>query len=254
MKIALSIAGLDPSAGAGILADIKTFSSLGIYGTSVITAITIQNTKGVEGIWPVPSMVLRQELECLLRDFSFSGVKLGMLYTPENVEVVSEVIKEYNLPNIVLDPIIASSSGRALLKEDALDKIKEKLLPLVDVITPNLLEASVLWGKEIRDIVDMERAAQSIYEFGVKGVVITGGHLKGKEVMDVFFDGVKCHRFSSVREERDPHGTGCVFSSALLALRCREVQWLEAIERAKSFVCRAISKSFKPAQGAFVLC
>ncbi len=255
MKIALSIAGFDPSCGAGVQADIKTFSSLGIYGVSVLTAITIQNTQEVERVYGVSAEIVRRQIECILKDFSILGVKIGMLYTPENIKVVSDILKEYSLRNIVLDPVVMSSSGTSLLLDGGLEEMKERLLPMVDLITPNLREASLLSGEDVKDIGQMEWAARKISRLGVRMVVVTGGHIGGRDVPDVFFDGRRCHRlFSSRIEGRDPHGTGCAYSSSIVALRCRGMGWLDAVARAKDFVARAISKSFKPGQGAFVLC
>ncbi len=255
MRAALSIAGFDPCAGAGVLADIKTFFSLGVYGISVASSMTIQNTCGVYGVYPLSPLLIKEQLTCLLRDLSICGVKVGMLYGKEQVEAVVEVIRGFALEGVVVDPVFYSSSGVELLTREALEIMKKELLPLAEVVTPNLKEASILLDKEIRDISEMRIAAREIYNLGCKRVLIKGGHLLDNNATDIYFDGNYYREISMPRIlNRDPHGTGCMYSSAIVAYWCKGEDWIDAIFRAKEFVHNAILRSFKPGQGAFILC
>lgn len=245
MKIrkALTIAGSDPCAGAGLQADLRTFVSLGVYGMSAPTAITIQNTKGVKDIIPLPEGSLRKQLKTLLEDVEIDALKTGMLLTKENVLAVEEAVKRYKIKKFVLDPIIKSSTGVELLKKDSVLLLKKRLFPLAMIITPNINEAEILTGIKIKDERDVGFAAKMLYEMGPKNVLIKGGHLKG-EPNDFLYNGKKFKIFKGKRVKGIKlHGTGCVFSAAITAYLAKGLSVEEAVRRAKRFINIAIKKS-----------
>lgn len=250
---ALTIAGLDPSGGAGIIADIRTFNTLRVYGIGVVTAITLQNTKGVNNISTVPTDVVSSQLKTLFSDIVPDAIKTGMLYEAEIIEVVSEVLREFGVKNIVIDPVMVSSTGVKLLKEDAVDVLKARLLPLALVVTPNLHEASILSTIEVEDIGTMKKAAEIIKDMGPTFVIIKGGHLHGKPV-DLIYDGMSFGMFGGERvEDKKLHGVGCVFSAAITAYLARGHTLRDAAGRAKEFIIEGIKGSVQIGSGMDII-
>lgn len=244
MKTVLSIAGSDPSGGAGIQADIKTFCAYKVYGMAAITSLTVQNTAGVQDVFHVPSPFLINQLKAIHQDIRIDAVKIGMLDTLENVLAVSQFIEEANLSNVVLDPIFISTSGRSLLNEDAIHLLKETLLSFCTLVTPNLMEASILTGINIVDVNSMKDAATTLFtKTGVKNVLIKGGHLEGKAI-DVLFDGMKFETFEATKVPRATHGTGCTLSAAIAAGLASEFDMRTSVAKAKEYVLKAIKSGF----------
>ncbi len=247
MKIALTIAGSDPTGGAGLQADQKVFRAFGIHGCAVVSAITAQNSEGVDSLFPVERDFIERQLNVLLSDISPQAVKLGMLYKKTTVELIAEVFKNYSLNNLVIDPIISSSSGMNLVEDGMLDALIDALFPLSRVITPNIHEASVLTGRKIQDKKDMEDAVKILKSMGPEIIVITGGHLD-KRAQDLYYDG-EFHVLEGAKMEGEYHGTGCVFSAAITALLALGHSPLEAVRRAKVFVKNAIERAYRPGKG-----
>lgn len=241
MKRILTIAGSDSGGGAGIQADLKAITVLGGYGLSVITALTAQNTIGVQGVHAVPIDFIAAQLDSVLSDIGADAVKTGMLATPEIVETVADGIKRYNIQRLVVDPVMVAKSGDALLAEDARETLKSVLLPLATVVTPNLPEAAVLCGFAVNTLEGMHAAARRIYELGPSCVVIKGGHLQDRP-LDLLFDGENFHTFDAPRlNQRNTHGTGCTFSAALATNLANGLAMLDAVGQAKEFITRAIA-------------
>lgn len=247
MKAALTIAGSDPSGGAGLQADLKVFRALGLHGLSVVTTITVQNSEGVESLLPVNNNFLERQLHALLSDIRPHAVKLGLINKTSAVVTVSEVFKTYSLGNLVIDPVISSSSGKGLVKEQTLNVLKRKLFPLSRVITPNIHEASILSNIKIENRKDMEEAAKELKKMGPEVVVITGGHLKEKAT-DLYYDG-EFHVLEGRKIKGEYHGTGCTFSACITALLALDIIPLKAVRRAKEFVSNAIEKAYYPGRG-----
>lgn len=247
MIMALTIAGSDPSGGAGIQQDIKVFRAFGVYGLSVVSSLTAQNSKGVEAIMPVPGLFVEQQLETLLSDMKPSAAKTGMILTTANVTAVVSAIKRHALKNVVVDPVLLSSTGRSLSNRGLPKIIREKLLPLCTVVTPNIHEASVLSGIRIMTLHDMEKAAMRLAGLGASNVIITGGHLTGA-ANDLVYDG----SFHYLKGEKIPgefHGTGCAFSAALTAELARGSDVLSAAISAKKFLKKMFTKTFSSGRG-----
>jgi hydroxymethylpyrimidine/phosphomethylpyrimidine kinase len=244
MEIALTIAGSDSGGGAGIQADLKTFHQFGVFGTSVITAITAQNTRGVTDWSAVSVGMLRAQLEAVLSDLRPAAFKSGMLPNAEIIWEVAASISAQKLSNYVLDPVMVATSGDVLVESDAVSAIRSRLFPLAAVATPNLDEAEVLLGERFRDEAGMTRAARTLTtEFGAKAVLVKGGHLTGTEVVDVLFDGeITVFRHPRV-DTTSTHGTGCTLSAAITALLSRGVVLREAVRIATDFVHRAIAEA-----------
>lgn len=238
--VALTIAGSDSGGGAGIQADLKTFSAFGVFGKTVITSVTSQNTLGVQAVDDLPVGVVESQLKSIFEDGKCQAVKTGMLGNDQIVDRIASLLKRYRVKNLVVDPVIFSSSGKRLLTAEGVEMMKERLLPLAHLVTPNIREAEILSGVKIRQLSDMKRAARKILKLGVRAVVLTGGHLKGKPE-DLFLDNNGMQVLSSERlSESDPHGTGCVFSSAITAGLASGLQTLPAVQEAKAFIGRAI--------------
>lgn len=238
MLVVLSIAGYDPSGGAGVLADVKTFSAFGCFGVAAITSLTSQNTAGVYGAFHQSAEVLLAQIEPLIRDFQIAAVKVGMLPTRQSMEVVAETIERYRLPNVVVDTVLRSSSGYDLVGEDAIGCFIEKVLPLADVVTPNLAEASRLAGFEVTDLEGMKSSARRIHEMcsSAGSVLVKGGHLL-EEATDILFDGREFQVFSAPRiATRNTHGTGCTLSSAIAALLAGGCDIQQAAVTAKRYL------------------
>lgn len=251
MKTALTIAGSDPTGGAGLQADLKVFRAFEVHGLSVVSAITAQNTRGVDSLFPVERIAFEKQLRTLLSDIKPDALKMGMIYGSYAVGVISQIVTDYSLKNLVIDPVTVSSSGMSLVENGTLDLIREKLFPLSRVITPNIYEASVLTGIMIEDRKGMEDAARALKETGPDVVVITGGHLE-EIALDLYFDG----NFHSVEGEKirgEYHGTGCAFSAAVTALLALGHNPLEAVRRSKEFINDAIKRAYHPGSGMGLL-
>ncbi|MGH1378701.1 MAG: bifunctional hydroxymethylpyrimidine kinase/phosphomethylpyrimidine kinase [Alphaproteobacteria bacterium] len=234
----LSIAGSDPSGGAGIQADLKTFSALGSYGMAVITALTAQNTMGVRGAVDLPVAFVSDQLRSVFDDIRVDAVKIGMLGNADIVYEVAEVIKEYKPLNVVVDPVMVSTSGDALISSDAVEAMKKHLFPVSDLITPNIPEAEKLSRKVV---IDMETAARNLLELGSRAVLLKGGHLKGGVSQDVlvYDEFVKTYDAKRVKTQ-NTHGTGCTLSSAVATYLGRGFTLEESVESAKVYVTNAI--------------
>jgi hydroxymethylpyrimidine/phosphomethylpyrimidine kinase len=241
----LSIAGVDPSGGAGLLADLKTFSALGAYGTGVVAALTAQNTLGVTGVHPVPVAFIAQQLDTLFADVRIDTVKLGMLGSSEIVSSVAAALRRHRVTRLVVDPVMVSKSGHHLLAPDAVAALRAEILPLAEIITPNLPEAEVLLNcPPIRTLADMRTAARALHALGPRIVVLKGGHLDGADSPDVIDDGVTQTELHSPRiQTKNTHGTGCTLSAAIAALLPRHPDPLAAIRAAKTYLTSAIAAS-----------
>jgi hydroxymethylpyrimidine/phosphomethylpyrimidine kinase len=250
VKTALTIAGSDPSGGAGIQADLKTFSRLHVYGMSVITALTAQNTSGVNGVMEVPPDFVARQLDAVLTDIHVDAAKTGMLLAAGIVEVVAQKVREHQIRSLVIDPVMVSTSGAPLLNGDAIGTFRRTLLPLALVITPNVDEARILTGKAITTIADMEEAALQVHGMGAPYVLIKGGHMAGDDVTDVLFDGTDFSHFQSRRiHSSDTHGTGCVLSAAITAEIAAGKGIKEAVQVARELVREAIRHGLRLGKG-----
>ncbi|MDQ0195585.1 bifunctional hydroxymethylpyrimidine kinase/phosphomethylpyrimidine kinase [Paenibacillus wynnii] len=244
MKIfkALTIAGSDSGGGAGIQADLKTFQELGVYGMSALTAVTAQNTLGVQGVFPIEKEAVAQQLTSIGEDLQPAAVKTGMLFSADIIRVVAEKVKGYGWTNLVVDPVMVAKGGSKLLQQEAVQSLITSLLPLALVTTPNIPEAEILTGLTISNLNDREEAARRISAMGSRYVVMKGGHDSSSEgVIDILFDGQEFHYLESKRvETRHTHGTGCTFSAAVTAELARGKTVLEAVRTAKAFIQAAI--------------
>ena len=241
MKRALTIAGSDSGGGAGIQADLKTFAAHGVYGTSALTALTAQNTRGVTGVYPVPAEFVTQQIEAVVGDIGCDAVKTGMLATTAIVEAVAAAVEALELPNLVVDPVMIAKGGDRLLQKDAVQAIKSTLLRWARVVTPNVPEAEVLAGISIETLDDMRKAAEIILQLGPQSVIVKGGHLKGSESIDllVHADGESALRAPRLTV-RNTHGTGCTFAAAIAARLARGESLDEAARGAKEYVAGAM--------------
>ena len=242
----LAIAGSDPSGGAGIQADLKTFSALRAYGCAALTSLTAQSTQGVTGIHPVPAAFVREQVETLLADVRLNAVKIGMLGTAEVVEVVTDLVRDQLTCPVVLDPVMVSTAGSRLLDQDAVEAIRA-LTPLADVITPNLAEAAVLLGRDEQastaavTIEAMRQQARALRDLGAPRVLLKGGHATGLQAVDVWVDGDTLRVLRARRiDTANTHGTGCTLSSAVAALVPQRHTWLEAVTDAKAYLTGAL--------------
>jgi len=250
---ALTIAGSDSGGGAGIQADLKTFSAFRVFGMSVVTAITAQNSVGVQGVHNVPPEFVSMQLDSVLSDFGTDAAKCGMLSTAAIIRVVAAKLREYRVEKLVVDPVMIAKSGDALLERDAREALIAEVLPLALVVTPNLHEASALGGIPIGSREDMEEAARKIGKLGPRHVLVKGGHLKG-EAVDILFDGREFTAFSVPRiESANTHGTGCTFSAAIAAGLAQGRPLTEAVREAKAYVTRAIREGFSAGRGVGAL-
>ena len=236
----LVIAGSDSGGGAGIQADLKTISALGAFGMTAITVLTAQSTTGVYGVVEMPPEFVARQIEVCISDIGCNAVKTGMLSSATLIEVVAREIREYRLDPLVVDPVMIAKSGAPLLKPDAIDALKTKLLHLATIITPNLHEAGALTGREIQTLVQMKEAARAIHGMGPRNVVVKGGHLAGVAT-DVLFDGSEVTEFYAERvETKNTHGTGCIFASAIAACLAQGLGVPGSVAAAKEFVTAAI--------------
>lgn len=243
IKQVLTIAGSDSGGGAGIQADIKTFQELGVYGTSVLTAVTAQNTKGVSGIFPLGRTAVRQQLDAIGSDFDIAALKTGMLFDAGVIEETAEGIRRYAWSQVVVDPVMIAKGGASLLQEEAVSALKIHLLPLATIVTPNIPEAEVLSGIEIHDLETRAEAARRILEFGAGAVVIKGGHGSDPDFTEDFYLN-KGGETLLLRSNRIPtsqtHGTGCTFAAALTAEIAKGASLNEALFTAKQFIQAAL--------------
>lgn len=253
MKKVMTVAGSDSGGGAGIQADLKTFAAMRVYGTSAITALTAQNTLGVTGIHVVPPDFVAMQMDAVLEDITIDAVKTGMLGSVENVHVLRNRIDKYRIPNLVTDPVMVATSGDSLVEGDQVklcDAIKELLMPVSRVVTPNIPEAELMTGKSITCIDDMKAACEEIFGWGAASVVVKGGHLDHEDSVDILFDGSFFHEFRDKRiHTTNTHGTGCTFASAVAAGLAGGLEVYEAVETARTFVRRALVNSFPVGHG-----
>jgi hydroxymethylpyrimidine/phosphomethylpyrimidine kinase len=246
---ALTIAGSDSGGGAGIQADLKTFSAFRVFGMSVITAVTAQNSLGVQGVENLPPAFVAQQLRSVLDDFGTDAAKCGMLSTAAIIEAVAETLTQHRVEKLVVDPVMVAKSGDPLLQADARTALADRILPLALVVTPNLPEAEVLAGMRVVEPEDMEEAARRIHLMGPRYVLVKGGHLKG-DATDLLWNGREFTRFPGPRvDSANTHGTGCTFSAAIAAGLARGQALGDAIRSAKAYVTRAIREGFKAGRG-----
>ena len=249
----MTIAGSDPCAGAGVQLDLRIFERLGVYGLTVITAVTAQNTLGVQKINPVPPRIVAAQIDSVVQDIGVNACKIGMLFTPTTVNAVARRIERREIPNVVLDPMIAAKDGTLLLSVAGIKRIKRWLIPKALVVTPNVPEAEVLSGKPIRNREDMKDAAAIIHSSGCKYVFLKGGHLDGEPV-DLLFDGNSFVELPGMRIEGKPvHGTGCALSSALTARIALGDTVEEAAVFAKDFVAGLIRTAVNLGKGSLLI-
>lgn len=241
---ALTIAGSDSSGGAGIQADLKTFTVFRVYGMSAVTALTAQNTCGVTGIVPVAPAFVRQQIEAVATDVGVDAAKTGMLANREIIGAVAVAVQAHRISRLVVDPVMVAQTGATLLESDASAALREQLLPLALVVTPNTIEAEVLLNRPVRNIADMRAAARELAATGARTVLVKGGHLSDGDAVDVFFDGSELHELGSPRiATRHTHGTGCMLSAAIAAGLAQGLDVWDAITRAKRFITAAITQS-----------
>jgi hydroxymethylpyrimidine/phosphomethylpyrimidine kinase len=246
--ILLTIAGFDPSCGAGIAADLKTFAAHGCYGVAAITSITVQNTQGVTAVHNTPSSELREQLEALASDCEIAAVKIGMLGNRGNAVAITEFLDAHKFAHIVHDPVMKSSSGSELLDSGGIKYMMAELLKRSSVITPNVPEAEVLTGILIKDVANMEDAARKLVEMGARAVIVKGGHTE--RAVDVVFDGTDMIPLAGEKvADRQLHGTGCTFASALAAQLAAGRSLVEAATLSKAYVTKAIEKAYAVGKG-----
>jgi hydroxymethylpyrimidine/phosphomethylpyrimidine kinase len=256
MRTALTIAGSDSIAGAGIQADLKTFAALGVYGVSALTAVTAQDTQGIGDIFALPPHIVRAQIDQVARDVEITAVKTGMLVTGDIVRAVAETVGRFRQPNLVVDPVMAASGrgARTLLAPEAVSILKMRLLPIATVVTPNVTEAETLSGIRIDSMSRAREAAQRIAGMGAAAVVIKGGHFSGPEAIDLLFHANAFSEFAGARIDLGPvHGTGCTFASAIAAGLALGDDVPAAVQRAKRYISGAIEHSSAIGRGARIL-
>ena len=244
LPVALTIAGSDSGGGAGIQADLKTFAALGVHGTSAVTAITAQNTMGVTDILELPVELVRQQIAAVVGDIGVQAAKTGMLSSAAIIETVAGAVEEHGLNLLVVDPVMVAKGGAKLLRDDAVDALRTRLIPLAAVLTPNLPEAEVLLGRSITTLAARKEAARELVAMGARAAIVKGGH--SEDVTDVFFDGEQLIELHAARiDTPHTHGSGCVFSAAITAWLARGADPLYAATEAKSFITAAIANSLE---------
>ena len=247
---ALTVAGSDSSGGAGIQADLKTFTALGVYGLSVLTSVTAQNTVEISAIHDLPEQFVGLQFDAVMSDIGCDAAKLGMLSNEKIVETVAEKIDQYGIEKLVVDPVMRSKDGTALLR-DSTELLKKEILPRALIVTPNIPEAEILSSVSISDINNMKTAAEKIHSFGAKAVLVKGGHLaKEHPAVDLFFDGETFEELVSERiKTKNTHGTGCTFSAAVCAFLAKGMSLSASLENSKSFITEAIKNSLEIGKG-----
>ncbi len=244
MYKALTIAGSDSGGGAGIQADLKTFMAHGVYGASAITAITAQNTRGVQAVQLLDPDLVGTQIASVMDDIGADAVKTGMLGSAAIIETVAEHIERYRVERLVVDPVMVAKSGDHLLARDAVGVLRERLFPLALVVTPNLPEASVLLGRPVEEERDMVDAARDLHGLGTRYVLLKGGHLPGDDVVDVLYDGQRCLQLRSPRiPTRHTHGTGCTYAAAIAALLAHGLAVEPAVREARAYLIGAIERA-----------
>ena len=243
LPVALTIAGSDSGGGAGIQADLKTFAVLGVHGTSAITAITAQNTVGVTHVLELPTPLISEQIKVVVEDIGVQAAKTGMLSSAAIIAAVADAVTRHRIRNLVVDPVMVAKGGAKLLRDDAVAALRERMVPLAAVLTPNLPEAEVLLERRIQSLDERRQAACDLVAMGARAVVVKGGHAEG-DVTDVFFDGSE---LIELRAERiatsNTHGSGCVFSAAITAWMARGAEPPHAVREAKTFITKAIAFS-----------
>jgi len=256
-RVALTIAGSDSGGGAGIQIDLKTFNAIGVFGASVITSLTAQNTLGVQGIYDCTPEFVEKQLESVFSDLNIVFTKTGMLSSSDIVKVVSDRLNielSRNLKGVIVDPVMRSKHGAPLLKDDAVEVMIKNLIPIAFIVTPNIPEAELLTGMEIKSLDDMKKAAVEISRMGARVVIVKGGHLEGDYAVDVVYDGSE---FVILKEKKffkgDVHGTGCCFSASITAYLTKGESTINAIKKAKRFISNAIRNGVYIGKGFRVL-
>ena len=249
MKTVLTIAGSDPSGGAGIQADMKTFAAHELYGMSVITALTAQNTLGVQEVMPVPAGFFEKQLEAVLSDILPDAVKIGMMPNKEIIEVTAKLLEKYKISNIVTDTVMVSTSGKRLIGGNAVEILKKRILQLSDIITPNIPEAEVLWGNRIETEEDMRAAAKAVSEETGAAVLVKGGHRKDSAADVLYYNGEFFIYESERIENPNTHGTGCTLSSAIACGLASGMNIPESVGLAKEYLTEAIRQGLKLGHG-----
>ena len=252
LACALTIAGSDSGAGAGIQADLKTFAARGVYGTSAITAITAQDTRAVRAVMVVPPAFVRAQIDAVLDDLGAEATKTGMLGSAAVVVAVAEGLVAHRVRRLVVDPVLHASGGHPLLARGGAQILLRRLLPLAEIVTPNLSEASMLVGFPVRNVRAMEEAARVLVHAGARAAVVTGGHLAGDAVDVALIDGV-IHRLRAARVPGAPHGTGCTFAAAIAAERAKDVPIEDAIRAAKRYTTACIRRALRLGHGRSIL-
>ena len=249
MKHVLTIAGSDTCGGAGIQADLKTMSALGVYGMSVITAVTVQNTMGVFGCQDISPEIVSAQIDAIFTDIPVDAVKIGMVSQTETIEAIANTLEKYHPQNLVVDPVMISKSGFDLLQPSAKEALIRRLIPLATVLTPNLPEAEAICGHRVQTLEDMAQCAKEICALGAKNVLIRGGHLQN-DATDLLYDGQQFYSFPAKRiETKNTHGTGCTLSSAIASYLAMGMSVDAAVKEAKSYITDAITHSFSIGHG-----
>lgn len=249
MKKALTIAGSDSCGGAGIQADLKTFAAHGLYGMSVITAVTAQNTQGVFAVQDISPEIIEKQMDAIFEDIQVDAVKIGMVSRIDTIEIIAKTLKKYKIKNLVVDPVMVSKSGYHLLRPEAKEALIKELLPMATVITPNLPEGEVITGERISTLEEMKKAAMAIHKMGPKHVLLKGGHLED-DATDILYDGKDFKYFNGKRiDTKNTHGTGCTLSSAIASNLGKGMDMVEAVKAAKEYITVAIENSFSIGRG-----
>ncbi|MDI6708198.1 MAG: bifunctional hydroxymethylpyrimidine kinase/phosphomethylpyrimidine kinase [Candidatus Thermoplasmatota archaeon] len=251
MLSVLAIGGSDSSSGAGIQADLKTFSMLGLHCATVITCITAQSTETIKKIYPLPVEAIAEQFDTVIKDMDIQYVKTGMLHSAEIVKLVAEKISKYNLKAVV-DPVMKSTTNIKLVEQNFINSLRKYLIPETFILMPNLYEASTIIGKEVKNICDMELACKELYKSGAKYIIIKGGHLE-KEAVDILYDGKNFKRYSSPKLIAKAHGSGCSYSALITGLIAKDLKIENAIENAKNLITKMILASYKPGKGVDVV-
>jgi hydroxymethylpyrimidine/phosphomethylpyrimidine kinase len=249
--LAATIAGSDSGGGAGIQADLKTFAALDVFGTTVITALTAQNSLGVEAIFDIPPSMIRAQIDAIWSDFPIGAAKTGMLSRPETIREVTAGVRRRNITSLVVDPVMVAQSGAPLIADEAVEVLRNELLPLALLVTPNVPEAERLAQQPISSVEDMRRAAERIAALGVPNVLVKGGHLpQENEIVDVLFvEGTLVTFRDSRLETRNTHGTGCTLSAAITAELASGSPLILAVEEGRRYLRRALEYGFRPGKG-----
>ena len=250
MRNVLTIAGSDSSGGAGIQADLKTFSAHGVFGMSVITAVTAQSTRGVFGVQDITPEMIEKQLEVLFEDIAIHAIKIGMVSKSETIRIISSVLNKHRKLPIVLDPVMVSKSGHHLLEPEAKEALIQHLLPLATVVTPNLPEAEVITGESVESLEEMKRAGHIIYGMGPAFVLMKGGHLEEEASTDLLFNGTEWLEYPHQRiETKNTHGTGCTLSASLAANLAKGISMQDSVKLSKDYITEAIQASFSIGKG-----